>query len=165
MGRAYAWASAQALWILIGAVLLPTLGTVLAGLGKLGKTQEDGKQIASAVVMIAVLCVIGEIGLLTLARSVLGRSLLDMDIRLLAAPLVCLVGALVGIRLVFPLSALGSIKTLSDLAIFIVSLAAIAWLFSRFRWGVYFVGTIGQLVAIAMVAFVFLRRLYRRTFG
>ncbi len=162
---AYEWATANALWILIGAVALPVVGTIAAALGKLGKTQEDGKQIASVVLTVAVICVVLEGMLLTVARGALGLPLLGMDVRLLAAPLVCLAGSVLGIRLVFPLSAIGSVKTMTDLLLFIGSIAAIAWLFSRFRWGVYFIGSIGQLLAITAVAIWFLRRLYRRTFG
>lgn len=162
---AYGWADANATWVLLAGALVPVVGTVLARIGKAGKTDADGRLVASAVMAFALLAVVVEIGCLFIARTALGAELLHANPLLLVAPIVCLAGSVVGLRLVFPLSELGSVRTAIDLGLFLLACAFVVWLASRFRWGVLFVGSIGQLVVILLLAGFVLRRMYRRAFS
>jgi hypothetical protein len=164
--QAYLWCRDNASLILLGSVLLPLLGTLLARIGKGGKTDADGRLIASVVVAIALVAVLLEISCLLIARSLLDASLLDAPVALLIAPIVCLAGSLLGIRLVFPLNQLGSIRTMKDAGAFLAACLAVLWLLSTFRgWGIVFFGSLTQLVVIGLLGFFFLRYLYRRAFG
>lgn len=161
----YAWALANRGWILLGAVLVPVLGTLLTRAGKAGKTDAEGRSIASVVVGVGLLAVIVEVLAMFLARSVLGQSVLDGNVLLLAAPLLCLAGCLAGIRWVFPLSELASVRTFLDVGAFVAACLGAVWLFSKFRgWGLLFFGDIGQLAALLVFGYFLLRRLYRRAF-
>lgn len=162
---AYGWADANATWVLLGGALVPVVGTVLARIGKAGKTDADGKLIASAFMGFALLAVVLEIACLFIARSALGADLLHANGLLVVAPIVCLAGSVVGLRLVFPLSELGSVRTAIDLGLFLLACGLVVFVASRFRWGVFFVGSIGQLVVIAILAVLVVRRMYRRAFG
>jgi len=164
--QAYGWATDHRLAILLVAVLIPIVGTVLARIGKAGKTDADGRLIASVVVGLGLLLVVLEIVALVAGHALLHRSFLDADVALLFAPLICLAGCLLGIRWVFPLNELASVKTFLDIGAFVLGCAAVLWLFSKFRgWGIVFFGGLSQLVVIAVLGFVLLRRLYRRAFG
>lgn len=161
---AYGWADANATWVLLAGAVVPLIGTVLARVGKAGKTDADGKLVASAVMAFALLAVVVEIGCLFIARTALGADLLQANPLLLVAPIVCLAGSVVGLRLVFPLAELGSVRTALDLGLFLVACAVVVFIASRFRWGVLFIGSIGQLVVILLLAGFVLRRMYRRAF-
>ena len=164
--RAYAWARASREWILLAAALVPVVGTVLARLGKAGKTDAEGRLIASVVVGVGLSAVVLEVLALLVARSLLHRRLLEADVLLLAAPLVCLAGCLIGIRWVFPLSELASVRTFLDVGAFVLACLAVLWLFSKFRgWGILFFGSIAELLAIVVFGYALLRRLYRRASG
>jgi hypothetical protein len=162
---AYAWADTNAMWVLLGGVTVPVAGTIAARIGKAGKTDADGKLIASLVMGLALMAVVLEVACLFIARSALGADLLQANPLLLVAPVVCLAGAVVGLRLVFPLTELGSVRTAIDLGAFLLACAGVVWLASKFRWGVLFIGSIGQLVVILALAALVLRRMYRRAFG
>lgn len=162
---AYGWADLNAHWVLLAAALVPVVGTLAARVGKGGKTDADGKLIASLVMGLALVAVVLEVGCLFIARSALGADVLQANVLLVVAPVVCLAGSVVGLRLVFPLTELGSVRTAVDLGAFLLACAAVVWLASRFRWGVLFVGSIGQLVVILALAALVLRRMYRRAFG
>ncbi|MGC4115493.1 MAG: hypothetical protein QM765_13000 [Myxococcales bacterium] len=165
-GASYAWADANALFILAVAVLVPVAGTALAWLGKGGRTDSDGKLVASAVMGFALVGVLVELGAIFVARSALGVSLLSANLLLLVAPVVCLAGSVLGIRLVFPLSQLGSVKTATDLGLFLLACGGLLWVMSKFRgWSVVFFGSILQLLVIGALALFVLWRLYRRAFG
>ncbi|MBI5479712.1 MAG: hypothetical protein HY906_12690 [Deltaproteobacteria bacterium] len=165
-GVAYAWGVAHRLWILIVAVAVPLLGTLLARIGKAGKTDRDGRFIASVVVGIGLLAVLVEMLAIGVGAGVLGQSVLDGDVLLLASPLLCLGGAIVGIRLVFPLNELASVRTAVDVGAFILACAAVVWFFSKFRgWGLLFFGSITQLVLLLVLGYFLVRRLWRRAFG
>lgn len=162
----YAWADRQALLVLLVAVLIPIVGTALAWVGKGGRTDADGRFIASAVVALAFLGVLVELAAIFVARAVHGVGVFDANLLLLLAPLLCLAGSLLGIRLVFPLSELGSIRTALDVGLFVVACGAVLWFLSKFRgWGIVFFGGLGQLLLLGVVAAFFLWRLYRRAFG
>ena len=164
--QAYAWADQNAQMILLAGVLLPVVGTILARIGKAGKTDADGRFIASAVMAVAMLAVVVEVGGLLIARDVLQASLLQANALLLVAPVLCLAGCIVGIRWVFPLSELGSVRMLVDLGLLLLACLGVLWLLSQFRgWGIVFFGSLGQLVVLAVIALFFLWRLFRRAFG
>jgi hypothetical protein len=160
--EAYAAADANAPWVLAGAALVPLLGTVAARIAKGGKTDADGRLIASLVMAFALVAVVLEIACLFIARAALDANVLEANAMLFAAPVVCLTGAVLGLRLVFPLTELGSVRTAIDLVGFLLACAAVVWLASRFHWGVFFVGSMGQLLVILALAGLVLHRLYRR---
>ncbi len=162
----YGWCDTHASLVLIIAVLIPIVGTVAAYLGKLGKTDMDGRYIASGIIALAVLLVAVEIGSIALAVGPLERSILDANVVILIAPILCLIGCVLGIRYVFPLNELGSVKTMGDLLVFAIACIALVWIFSKFRgWGVIFFGSITQLLVIGALALFLLYRLFKRTFG
>jgi hypothetical protein len=162
----YVWADAHAPHVLAAAALLPAGGTFAAWVGKQGRTDQDGRVLASAVVGLAILFAVAVLTAGAIAVAAFDRSLLEANVLLLAAPIVCLAGALLGMRLVFPLGALSSVRTAADIGIFLVACAAALWLLSRFRgWGVIFFGGLAQLATIAIFTWLLLRRLYRRAFG
>ena len=101
------------------------------------------------------------------AFSFAEAELLDVEgLALLAAPIVCLAGCLAGIKLVFPLNELASVRSLTDIGIFLGASLAVVWLFSQFRgWGIIFFGGLEQMVIIGALGFYLLRRLYKRALG
>lgn len=162
----YGFADAHALELLGAALVLPVVGTLLSWIGKGGRTDSDGRFIASAFVAVslfwAVLLVVG----VTVGVGVMNRSLLDANALLLLAPVVCLVGTLLGVKLVFPLSELGSVRSLTDVGVFAMACLAVGWFFSKFHgWGIYFLGSIGQLIVLLVLMGFLLRRLFKRAFG
>lgn len=166
LAACYQFAEAHALESFGAALLLPLVGTVLAWIGKGGKTDEDGKVIASAFVAIslfwAMLLVVG----VTVGVGVMGGSVLQTNALLLAAPVVCLVFTLLGVKLVFPLSQLGSVRSLIDVAWFAVACVAVVWFFGKFRgWGILFFGSVGQLIVLLVLLGFLLKRLFQRAFG
>jgi hypothetical protein len=163
---AYAWGVAHRLWILLVAVGVPLLGTLLARIGKAGKTDRDGRVIASVVVGIGLVTVVLEMLAIAIGAGVMGRSVLQGDFLLLVSPVLCLTGALLGIRLVFPLNELASVRTAVDVGAFILACAVVVWFFSKFRgWGLLFFGSITQLVLLLVLGYFLVRRLWRRAFG
>ncbi len=166
LGSAYHWADQRAAAILAAGFLFPVLGTALARIGKGGRTDQDGRFIANAVVGVGLGGALIELMALGLAHSALHRSLLEANVMLLAAPVVCLGLCLAGMRWVFPLNELASIQTAVDVGAFALACAGAAWLFSQFRgWGIYFVGNIGQLAAYLVLGFGLLKRLAKRAAG
>ena len=166
LAAAYAWAVAQRVVILIVALAVPVVGTLLARLGKAGKTDADGRLIASVVVGIGIVAVILEMLAIGIGAGVLGHSVLEGDVVLLASPLLCLGLALFGIRLVFPLNQLASVRTALDVGAFVLAGAVVVWFFSKFRgWGLLFLGGIAQLAVLVVLGYFLLRRLWRRAFG
>src|SRR5690348_3382737 len=103
----YTFADAHALEAFGAALLLPVVGTALAWIGKGGKTDEDGKFIASAFVAISLFWAMLLVAGVTVGVSVMNASVLQANALLLLAPVVCLVFTLLGVKLVFPLSQLG----------------------------------------------------------
>jgi hypothetical protein len=163
--EAYGWAVTHRQWLLVLALAIPAAGTLLARIGKAGQTEADGRLIASVVVGLGLLLVALELVGVALAVGALGANLLDADAVLLLLPIACMVGCLLGIRLVFPLNQLASIRTCGDIGLFVLACLAVIWFFSKFRgWGIYFFGSVGQLIVILVLGFFLLRRLYRRAF-
>lgn len=162
----YAWAEANALWILAGAVGVPMVGTIAAWIGKGGRTDADGRLIASLVVGIGLVATTFEVVAIAIAHSMLELDVLAGNALLLAAPVLCLLVGGLGVRLVFPLSELASVRSFADMALFVLACLAVVWVFGKFRgWGILFLGGITQLLVIGVLTYVLLRRLYRRAFG
>jgi hypothetical protein len=162
----YGWANVHALVVFCGAVAVPAIGTLLAWVGRLGKTDQDGRIIASVVMAVAIFAVFVEIVGLSIGIGLLHLSLLDANFLLVVSPILCLVSSTLGIRLVFPLSELGSVRTAIDASLFVAACLGVVWLFSTFRgWGVVFLGSITELVALGLLAFWLLGRLYKCALG
>ncbi len=161
----YFWADMHAVAILVGALVWAVGGTLLARIGKGGASEQDGRLIASVVIGGAVLAIVVTVAALAIAYSVFNKGLFDTNVLLLLAPLICLACSIGGIHRVFPLNELATVRTLRDVAVFVAVCAAGLWLLSTFRgWGVMFLGGIGELVVIAVMATGLLRALYRRAF-
>jgi|CXWL01.1.fsa_nt_gi hypothetical protein len=159
----YTWADGNALWLLLAAVVLPAAGTVAALIGRGGTTDADGRFIANAVLALGIGAVLFELVAISIGVWVRGSSLLEANALLLLAPVICLVGCVLGIRTVFPLNELGSIRTLSDVSSFALASLLVLWLLSKFRgWGILFLGTLGQLLLFGLFAAFVLWRLYVR---
>ena len=93
-------------------------------------------------------------------------SIFDAPIVLLVAPILCLIGCVVGIRRVFPLNELGSVRSALDVSAFVLACLVVIWVFSKFRgWSLVFFGSFGQLIVVALLAAVLIWRLYKRAFG
>ena len=146
--------------------MLPIAGTAAARIGKGGRTDADGRFLASLVVGIALSAVLVEATGIALAARVFDRSALDGDVLLLASPLVCLSACLIGIRWVFPLNQLASVRTFVDVGAFVAACGVVVWVVSKFRgWGILFLGDVMQIGLFAVLGIALLRRLYRRAFG
>ena len=157
------WADAHALAILLASVAWGLLGTLLARLTQGGRSDQDGRLIASVVIGGAVLWLVLGMVALGLARLLFNKNLLAINALLLLAPLACVLTSVLGIRRVFPLSGLASVRTLGDVAGFAMACLALLWLLSKFRgWGVVFLGGLGSLLVIGFLALLLLRVLYRR---
>jgi hypothetical protein len=159
------WADAQALPMLLVAVLWGVLGTVLARIARGGRSDQDGRLIASVVIGGAVLWLVLTVVALAALRMALNQSLLDINVLLLLAPLACVLISVLGIRQVFPLNGLATVRTLSDVVGFAVACLVVLWMLSKFRgWGVMFLGGLSSLLVIGVLALLLLRVLYRRAF-
>jgi hypothetical protein len=166
LGAGYAWADGHAGALLTVGLVVPLLGTALAWIGKRGRSEADGRWIASASVALALGLVVLEALAVWLARHVLGVSPLDGNVLLLLAPLACLGGVLAGVRLVFPLGELAAVRAAVDVGLLLAVGAGLLWLLSKFRgWGFVFFGTLAEFAVIGAVALELLRRLYGRATG
>lgn len=165
LGTIYVAAEAHALAVFMLSVLWAVLGTLLARVGKGGRSDRDGRAIASTVVGGAVLWLVLATLAAAIAHAAFKKSPLDAHILLLAAPLLCLALSVIGVRWVFPLSELASVQTLRDVGLFLLACAAGLWLLSKFRgWGIAFLGGLGDLLVIGALAIALLRILYARAF-
>jgi MFS family permease len=160
------WAEQNTQLILLLSVAIPAVGTLLAFIGKGGKTDADGRFIASTVLGFSMLSVVIAAMALFVSISMRGASLLDANVALLAAPIICLFGSLVGLRMVFPLSELGAVRSLLDMGGFLLSLGAVFWFMSKFDgWRIHIFGSLFTFIILVALAIFFLRRQFRRTFG
>ena len=104
--------------------------------------------------------VVGYVGV-----AFLERSLFDADFLLLAAPWVWLVLTLGGVRRVFPLNDLASWHSVRDVAGFFAVCAAFVWFLSMFRgWGIFFIGSLVELLIIVVLGGLLIRQLFLRAF-
>ncbi|HYI01584.1 hypothetical protein [Hyalangium sp.] len=162
----YQWGEQNAQLILLLGVAVPALGTLLAFIGKGGKTDEDGRFIASAVMGFAMFAVVLEIMALFVGHFLRGSSILEANAALLIAPILCLVGSVLGLRLVFPLAEIGVVRSILDMGGFFVSCLLVMWFMSKFRgWNITIFGSLFTFLIIVLLAFWFMRRQYRRAFG
>jgi hypothetical protein len=162
----YQWADAHALALLLAALSWGLGGTLLARMARGGRSDQDGRLIASAVIGGAVLLLVAAMLAVSVAYVAFKQGLMDANALLLLAPLGCVLVSVLGIHQVFPLNELASVRTLGDLFAFALTCVALVWLLSRFRgWGVAFLGGLGSLVLIGLLVVLLLRVLYRRAFG
>lgn len=162
---AYLLAEQHAWLILLASLGWAALGTLLAYLGKGGRSDRDGRAIANVVIGGAVLWAVVAVLAMALARFGFNKGPLDAHVMLLAAPIVCMIGSVYGIRWVFPLNELASVRTLRDVGAFLLACAVGLWLLSKFRgWGIWFLGSLADLLLVATLAVVLLRTLFRRAF-
>jgi uncharacterized membrane protein len=162
----YQWGERNAQLILLLGVAVPALGTLLAFIGKGGKTDEDGRFIASMVMGLAMFAVVLEVMAIFVGVYIRGSSLMDANAALLAAPIICLFGSVLGLRLVFPLAEIGVVRSILDMAGFFVSCLFVIWFMSKFNgWYIGIHGSLVTFVIIVVIGLFFLRRQYRRAFG
>ncbi len=160
---AYGWADGNAGLILAVAVAIPVVGTVAALIGRGGRTDADGKFIASAFIGLALLVAGAEMLSIWFAHSVLSKSIMDANTLLLVAPVLCLVGTMAGIRWVFPLNQLASVRSAADIGMFLGAAGVAIWLFSTFRgWGIVFFGSLLEMFVLLALGLFLLWRLYGR---
>jgi len=164
--EAYGAVDSQALAVFLACVGVPVVGTVAAWIGKGGKTDKDGRFFANLAVGFGLVALVLEVVVIVIARAALSASLMDANVLLLFGPPLALILALVGVRLVFPLSELGSAQTARAALLFVLLVIAIIWFFGQFRgWGIVFFGSIAQLAALGLLVWFLLRRLGRRALG
>ncbi len=96
------WADAHALAILAAAVAWGLLGTLLARLTRGGRSDQDGRVIASVVIGGAALLLVVAVLAARVAHVAFKQALMDVNALLLLAPLVCVLVSVVGIHRVFP---------------------------------------------------------------
>lgn len=162
----YTWLEFYSAEIFYAAVIIPVAGTLMAWIGKGGRTDKDGRAVASMLVGFGLVIFLLEILALIIAHVLMEHDILDANILLLISPVVCLAGCLLGVRMVFPLSELASVRTFSDIGVFVAACLFVLWLFSKFRgWGIIFFGGLEQLLIIGVLGFFLLRTLYKRAFG
>ena len=163
---AYAWGEANAAPVLAVAVAIPALGTAAAWAAKGGRSEREGRWLASSVVGLGLVAFILGLAGLLVAHLAFDASVLSGNLLLLLAPLACLATALLGVRLVYPLNRLSSVRTFTDVGVFVLALLAVLWFASRFRgWGIVFWGDLVQLAVIGGAGYLVVRRLYRRARG
>lgn len=164
---AYLFGQQNATVLLLGfGLVFPVVATVLAWIGRGGKTDRDGKFIASLFLGAAIVALVGELVGLWVATSIYHTSVMQAPVALLAAPVLGSVLTLVGIRWIFPLNQLAPARTAGDLALLALLCGGLIWFFSKFRgWGIIFFGGIMQLVLILAVVLFFIRRIFKRAFG
>lgn len=163
---AYQWGEQRSQLILLLAVAIPAVGTLAAFIGKGGKTDEDGRFIASAVMGFSMLVVVLEIMAIFVGVSLRGASVLDANAALMGAPIICLIGSVLGLQLVFPLAEIGVIRTLLDMAGFFMSCLFVMWFMSKFNgWSIMIFGSLFTFLILAVMGFFFIRWQYRKAFG
>ena len=163
---AYGFAETNAALIFGLSLLVPVVGITMAWVGRGGRTDEDGRLYANVFVFVAVVqfvlaMIVGYVGV-----AFLGRSLFDTDLLLMAAPWIWLVLSIVGLRQIFPLSELTTWRSALDVAGFFAVCAAFVWFLSMFRgWGIFFIGSLVELLIIVALAVFLIRQLFLRAFS
>jgi hypothetical protein len=160
---AYAWSVVHATVILIAAVAVPAAGALAAEIGKGGRTDADGKVIASIVVGIGALSMVLAMVALHFAHSNFESGLLDADWRLALAPIACLGCSLVAVRWVFPLSELAGARSVGYLVVVFGGCWLLIKFFSMFEgWHITIWGSLFQLVLVLAAACYGLWRMFKR---
>lgn len=161
----YAWAEQYSLVYFGLAVLVPALGVGASWVGKLGRTDEDGKVYANVLILVAVAQFVLTILVGFVGIAFLDRNILDTDVLLIAAPWVWLILSVGGLRSVFPLSELATWRSVVEVLQFFAVCAALVWFFSMFRgWSIWFIGSLTELLILLVLAVLLIRRLFRRAF-
>lgn len=161
--EAYAWGVDHGTLILLGAIVIPILGALAAQLGKGGRTDEDGRAIASIVVGFGALAMVLAMVALHFAHSYFGYGLLDADWRLVLAPIACLAVSLLTVRWVFPISELAGARSVGYLVLVFAGCWLLIKFFSMFEgWRMYIWGSLFQLAIVLAVAIFGLWRLFKR---
>lgn len=162
---AFAFADGNDALIFAFALAVPTVGIVLAWVGRGGRTEEDGRALANAFVFVAVVQFVVAMILGYIGAAFMERSILDTSLLLLIAPWLWLGLSIAGIHTIFPLSELTSWQSIRDIGAFFAACAVLVWLLSMFRgWGILFFGSLVQLILIFVIAGVLLRVLFIRAF-
>jgi hypothetical protein len=164
--EAYVWGVAHGTAILVAAVAIPIVGAFAATIGKGGRTDADGKAIASVVLGLGVLAMLGELIAIHVAHAYFNSGLLDADWRIALAPAALLGCSLVAIRWVFPLNELAGARSVFYLTLVFAG----CWLLLRFfemfeGWRIYILGSLFQLAIVLALAMFVLWRLFRRAFN
>ena len=147
------------------ALLVPVVGITMAWIGRAGRTDEDGRAFANIFVFVAVVqfvlaMILGYVGV-----AFLDRSLWDTNLLLLTAPWIWLALSIGGLRQIFPLSELTTWRSVLDVAGFFAICAAFVWFLSMFRgWGIFFIGSLVELLIIIGLAVLLIRQLFLRAF-
>jgi len=149
---------------------IPVLGTIASWIGKGGKTDADGKLFANLCIGFSILAVLGELITLVVVHNFIAQGdpswIGEAPVLLALGPPVCLAGCILGIRMVFPLNELATVKTFFDVVAFMAAMVVVWFLLSKFHgWGVIFFGGIFQLLLIFVVGGFIIRRLWRRAIG
>lgn len=161
----HAWAAEHTAQVLVASTVYPILATVIAWLGRGGRTDRDGVLAADAALWGAALVMAAGTVWFLAVQSVLERRFIDMELALLVAPLVCFVGTWFGVTRVFPFGRLRFGAVMRDLAGFLVACAIAYWFLGQFRgWGIVFFGGIFQLLVFAALGVAFVAVLARRLF-
>jgi hypothetical protein len=84
----YAWCEVHAGEVFAAAIALPIIGTLAAMVGKAGKTDADGRLIASVVIGIALAAAALEVLGIGVALGLKNLSLFDANLLLLVAPVI-----------------------------------------------------------------------------
>ena len=129
----YAAADRHAALIALACVGVPVVGTLAAWIGRGGRTDRDGRFLANATVAFGLLVLALQVLAVAVARAAFDAPLLDANLLLLVAPPLALGLALFGVRLVFPLSGLGSARAARSAALLVLLVLALVWLFGQFR--------------------------------
>ena len=114
--------------------IFPIAATLVAFFLRGGKTDRDGLFVADVAVGAAALLFAISSVLYATASMALDVSIIELQVFVLAAPLICLVGTVFGISKVFDLKRLSSVGIFQDVAIFLALLWAARWFMGKF-WG------------------------------
>lgn len=164
--EAYRGLEAAAVPIFIVCAGVPVGGTLAAWIGRGGRTDKDGRFFANAVIAFGLLAFALEVLALLIARWALDVPLLQANILLLIGPPLALVLGLAGVRLVFPLSELGSAKTARSALLLVGLTLVIIWFLGQFRgWGIMFFGGIAQLGVLFALGWLLFKGLARKVRG
>ena len=162
----YAAVDQQALPLFLACVGVPVVGSVAAWIGRGGRVDRDGRLFANLTVGFGLVVLVLQVVAIGVARAAFDAPLLSANILLLIGPPLALTLALFGVRLVFPLSQLGSARTARSAVLLVLLVLGLVWLFSQFRgWGVVFFGSIAQLAALGALGWLLLKRLGRGATG
>lgn len=163
---AYAWLDARAVPVFAVMVAFPLVGTGLTAMLKALRKHQHGEQVGTVIIAAGAFVLVVQVVTLMLARTLFDTNLTDVDVLLLSGPPLWLVGALVGVHLVYPLNDLAAWRSVMDVGWFLLALTAIGWLLSNFRgWGILFGGSLIELALIAAATVWLVRRLFRRAFS